>query len=493
MADPYAPVAAGIIPPNPNQGLTTLSNLLGLQQQKQALQTGQYTQASAQAEAQGAQQTMQERQLLQRTLKTGIRPDTGTSLYNANNELDSNELMDFANKNLALTGQSVVQNILKTKQDKTALSSAVADLGDKYNNDISGRIRSFVNHPEATSAVVNDSLAGYAKQNPEAAAAVLAAQNLVKHLDNADGMKAKNDQLIHLSQMFQPASTTAAQQQPSAATYQGAKGVQPFQTNPLAAGGVQNIGKPLGPQGVAPTMTTPPGGIPTPYVPGGSVASPGKGPNASGPMPTDQDLARQNDYETKLNNRVQIGTDAQSVIRETEQAVNSIRSGAGASTRASIAKTLQALGAPQGLVDSVSGGDLGATQEAEKMLFQQTLMGLRQSMQGDAAHVSEFNEANAVFPNIDTDPRAKQKIMNFISNKADRDYAEQQSLSTSKKNGTFNPATWQADYQQQLRAGKVPGTPASQIPSGVKTIVRTGTFNGKKVAEYSDGTHAYVQ
>ncbi len=36
MADPYAPVAAGIIPPNPNQGLTTLSNLLGLQQQRQA-------------------------------------------------------------------------------------------------------------------------------------------------------------------------------------------------------------------------------------------------------------------------------------------------------------------------------------------------------------------------------------------------------------------------------------------------------------------------
>ena len=50
------PVGNTIIPPNPNQGIQTLSGILGIQQQRQNLQTGQYTQQQAQAESQQAQQ-----------------------------------------------------------------------------------------------------------------------------------------------------------------------------------------------------------------------------------------------------------------------------------------------------------------------------------------------------------------------------------------------------------------------------------------------------
>src|SRR5208282_58173 len=160
---------------------------------------------------------------------------------------------------------------------------------------------------------------------------------------------------------------------------------------------------------------------------------------------------------------------------------------------------LQGFGAPQGLVDAVAGGNLGAAQEAEKLMFQTTFAGLRQSMQGDPARVAEFQAAENVFPNIGTDPRATRGILGFMSDQSQRDYAEQQSLNTSKLNGTFNPATWQGQYQQRLRAGQVPGVPQSQVPAtagGNKTVTRTGTVKsgdnkGKTVTEYSDGTRDY--
>lgn len=45
-----------IKPPDPNQGIGTLSGIIGLQQQRQQLQTGQYQQQAAQADSQQAQQ-----------------------------------------------------------------------------------------------------------------------------------------------------------------------------------------------------------------------------------------------------------------------------------------------------------------------------------------------------------------------------------------------------------------------------------------------------
>lgn len=62
MPDSIQPVAAMIRPPDPGQSINTLSGLYGIQQQRQALQTGQYQQATAQAESQQAQQKNQELQ-----------------------------------------------------------------------------------------------------------------------------------------------------------------------------------------------------------------------------------------------------------------------------------------------------------------------------------------------------------------------------------------------------------------------------------------------
>src|SRR5208282_4032786 len=135
MADPA--VALGIQPYSMQQGLGNLSSILGLKQQQvqlaqqqQALQTGQALQQSAQAKAQQDQMAIQQQQQLQQVLKTGIRPDTGQSIYNDNNEVDPDKVTDYATKNLSIIGQGVAQNVLKTKTDKIALSSASADLQD---------------------------------------------------------------------------------------------------------------------------------------------------------------------------------------------------------------------------------------------------------------------------------------------------------------------------------------------------------------------------
>jgi hypothetical protein len=142
------------------------------------------------------------------------------------------------------------------------------------------------------------------------------------------------------------------------------------------------------------------------------------------------------------------------------------------------------------LVDAVGNGNLAAAQEAEKLLFQTTFTGLKQSMQGDPARVSEFEAAEKVFPTIGTDPRATKSILNFMTAQGQRDYAEQQALVKSRQEGSFNPATWEADYQQKLRAGKVPGVPSSQVPSGASEG-QTGKSKSGKPIVFRNGRWEY--
>jgi hypothetical protein len=217
----------GVKPPDASQGFDTLNSILGIQSKRLALQkqaqdlqigaqnleTGAATQQTAQAGAQEAQQKMQERQLLQSVMKSGV-DDQGRSIYNDKNEVDPDKLASFAGRRLPLTGQDVMQGLIKTKSDTTALASAIGDLTDKNRTQVSGVVRSFVNNPNANSESINAALTDYAKQNPSAATAVLSMQDLVKHYDSAQGMKDKNALLLHLSQQFGPQSQTAEENKP---------------------------------------------------------------------------------------------------------------------------------------------------------------------------------------------------------------------------------------------------------------------------------------
>ena len=73
MPDMISPVGTMIKPPDPMQGINTLSGIYGIQQQRQQLQTGAYQQQTAQAEAQQSQQKNQELAAAQQVALNGAK------------------------------------------------------------------------------------------------------------------------------------------------------------------------------------------------------------------------------------------------------------------------------------------------------------------------------------------------------------------------------------------------------------------------------------
>lgn len=485
MPDFGAPVAQNVNV-DPSRGLTTLSDLMGLQQKQiaisqaqQNLQTGAAVQQQQQAEAQKQTQAMGERQLLQSSMKSGQAPD-GTALMGSNGEVDPVAMTQFANKYMPLTGQDVVQKIVQTQDNRLKLADTNRQLGQNYKDDIAGIIRSSMGDqnttPDATGIIQSKIDAYVGQQGPNAPSALSQAAGYSKQLlQNLNGIqdpiKAKAA-LLHLAQQFEPTSAVEAQQRPVMGSITGpAGGMQPVQTNPLAP-------LPMGPtgpevkQGIQPQLVTPPGGVPQPYVGGRGPVPSSFGP---GPTPTSQDVEKFGHYSENLDNRVAVASDMVPRLQQAEAALSQFRSGGGAPARAEFARTLQAIpGFPQSWVDRVAGGNLADAQEAEKYLFQTTFAGLKQSMQGDPSRVAEFSKAEQIFPSIGTDPRATASVLNFMRDQGTRDYAEQQALRTARANNTFNPVTWQADYQKQLRAGQVPGVPTSQVPAPPSTAAPSG-------------------
>jgi len=486
MPDFGAPIAQNV-DVSPNKGLQTLSDLMGLQQkqigiqqQQQTLQTGQALQATAQAEAQKNNQAMGERQLLQSSMQNGKDPD-GNALVGSNGEADPVAMTKFANKYLPLTGQDVVQHIVQTQDTRLKLADTARQLGQNYKDDIAGIVRSSMgdqNTPaDAPGAIMSKIDAYVQQQGPNAPAALSQAasysksllQNLGDHVPQAKTKLA----LLHLAQQFEPTAGVAAQQQPTIGSVTGpAGGMQPVQTNPLSPVPMGATGPEVR-TGVPQQIVTPPGGVPQVFGGRGPVPTSFGG---GGPAPTQTDVENFGRYQANLDNRVQVASDLIPRVQAAEHALDQIRGGGGAAARAAAARNLQAIpGIPKSFVDAVAGGNLADAQEAEKYLFQTTFSGLKQSMQGDPARVAEFNSAEQVFPSIGTDPRATKAVLGFMTDQANRDYAEQQALTSARKAGTVNPATWQADYQHSLRAAQVPGVPASQIPGGPPGAGKTVT------------------
>src|SRR5689334_1177482 len=75
MADFGSPVATSVNV-NPNQNIQTLSGLLSLKQQKQALQTGAFEQQATAAKASQATQENQELQALSQFTRTAVQDPT---------------------------------------------------------------------------------------------------------------------------------------------------------------------------------------------------------------------------------------------------------------------------------------------------------------------------------------------------------------------------------------------------------------------------------
>ncbi len=289
------PVANQINTPN----MQTLSGMMNVMQQQQNLQTGQFHQQEAEAGAQNQQQQMAERQTLQKMMLTGQDPD-GNPIKDPNTgEVSPVALSAAVNKYMPLTGQDVIQHVVKSMDDRLKLNDSVRQLGQNYRNDLSGIIGAAIK-TDANASDIGSKLDDYASQNPAAAQTVAMAKQNLQHLPDVSSVQdpalqaqlqaAHDKKLLNIQQTFLPASTVAAEQQPAmtGVTTPGGK-FQPVQTNPLSAVPMGSAG-PATQQGIAPQVYTNAAGQPVFLGAGPSpiaAASPG---GANTPFPANYNV-----------------------------------------------------------------------------------------------------------------------------------------------------------------------------------------------------------
>lgn len=232
MPDFGAPAAAGITAPNPNQGIQSLSGILGLAQQQQALQQGQQQLQVGAGQAQQAQQQMQERQLLETTMASGKDPD-GNAIKNSDGSFNTTALTAFANKSLPLTGQGVVQNVVKTQSDQLGVQKAALGLTSQERDLVSNVLHSAAASNDPVGAVTSG-LSSLASTSPQMAEFVQAQQPFAPHLQNMNPQQQKQA-LITAAQQYAPPEATRAAAAPQIITKTGpGGGVQAYQINPLS-------------------------------------------------------------------------------------------------------------------------------------------------------------------------------------------------------------------------------------------------------------------
>ncbi|VTU36999.1 hypothetical protein [Variovorax sp. PBL-E5] len=161
-----------------------------------------------------------------------------------------------------------------------------------------------------------------------------------------------------------------------------------------------------------------------------------------------------NAYKDALDSRVQNGAALNMRMQAAVDALQKFQTGGGKETRAGLAQTAQAFGAPESVVNGIAGGDLGSMQEFQKLAVQQAMETLKASMGGQGRiSQSEFRVFQANNPNLNTDPNAVRKIFDFNTRLFNADLAEQQAYQNFIKTpgnspGDF-PGFW-ARQQQQL-------------------------------------------
>jgi hypothetical protein len=227
-----APVA-NQAPPNPGQSLQTWAGILGIKQQQQQLQTGQYVQQQEQAGAQSQQEQMSERQKLQQQVQSGSFGDPESDGY-------AQKVADWARGNLPLIGNTVAQQALKTQTDKVSLRGAVADLQQKYRSGTGGIVSSFVNAPGSGQQVAQQlmgALAIYRKQNPEAGEAIDHAQSLITdHMEMMNSPQQRATALNQLAAELQGVPSQKAGLQDTGTSLQSTS-TPTFGTGTVAVGG----------------------------------------------------------------------------------------------------------------------------------------------------------------------------------------------------------------------------------------------------------------
>lgn len=228
---------------------------------------------------------------------------------------------------------------------------------------------------------------------------------------------------------------------------------------------------------------------------GGTAASPSGAPggmnsgNALGAVPVgpsnisrtyqDERGKAMSEYQQSLDNDVKGGYMIMQTINEANDAKLNFKPGGGAAVYQKIAEFAQALGADQNLVDKIGNGDLSASQEFNKLMVNSVLAQIKAQLPvGSKLNQQEFKIFEDRNPNINTDPRAIEKIFQFWTKLYNRSSEEQAALTQAIKQPGFNisdwPSMWNRIAREKGYSSPFPGSAAApQAPSPTAPPSRT--------------------
>lgn len=263
------------------------------------------------------------------------------------------------------------------------------------------------------------------------------------------------------------------------------------------------VGSPEAPAVVQEGMGTPPTALPAPPgQPTPQAQTPPAAPSTSAQVsPSDlkaEEGAGANfaKYEEDLNNEVSTLSDLSSRIKETREYLSKFRTGANAEIRskaAAFAKDLAlSMGASQGYADALgnglAGGDLASAQAFQKLSVQGAMEALKVAAgAGQRFTQAEYAQFLKTNPNLDVDPRAIEKINNFLMTKYRQTLAEQSYVAEARAAGVpveqiragWSRRMAQLGYQQPTtQSNKARGT------VGASSEARLGTsVSGRKMRQ----------
>lgn len=411
MPDFGSPVAQNINV-NPQQGMTTLSSLLDLQQRKQQLATG------------AATLQMTQQSAAQRAGIAGIdwsKYDDGTGTISTDKMLEDKDLQQRAGDQFP----QILQQAASARTTQLSNKQLLVGLNDKLRD----QFGSMVGALRTDQDVIADTPAGRAKVDaaisqfsaaggPDAQRVAAIYGPVTQHAPPGkleQGLKA-----IQLQAM--DASAQASAQQPSYV----AAGNRLEQTNPLAVGGAPSgdIRVGTGPQWIFDPVTksyklasaTGPGGAGGPSAPAKSAAAtaPGTAPTVAGmpqyaPGQADTLAANTQAGGTRYNELINAAQDSQNRVNVLDNIIRlapQVRTGVGSGFKAGMATAVGQLPGFSGAAD-----DAAAYNELAKFLHQSSLRAWQSA--GGTGTNQQLSTIEGANPNTSQDPRTIEALARY--------------------------------------------------------------------------------
>ena len=227
--------------------LQTLSQVLGIKQAQQNLQTGAIQQQAAQAESEQAQQKNAE---LQAVGKLTSQAYSSGHYKAADGSFDNQKFANDVSSVAPVYGQQIANDATARAGEIYHNQQTLLNLTNDQRKTIGDSFGAMAADPSIDHGKFIDqveSLRDQLKDNPGVSRMLTSIATAMPNTSGPQLQQALRNAAVAAN------SPSAAQTNPGVGTYQGVNGVQPYQTNPQAVGGVKNIGAPLGPQGLSPT------------------------------------------------------------------------------------------------------------------------------------------------------------------------------------------------------------------------------------------------